>query len=172
MPTVSSFSSTNYLSANDGVTERRDNFTTSFTSLGVPTGATINGFKFTIRASKASEEHTFNSDGPLLFKVQKGSGDSATLSPAFGSNDSLTAVGTDFGDITLGSSSQLFGITWDSTTANAIQLIYDSSFDDTPEEFSLTFESAQCEVTYTLSGNGLIKLTSGFLKLKTGKITL
>ena len=81
-------------------------------------------------------------------------------------------MGTDFGDITLGSSSQLFGTTWDSATANAIQLIYDSSFDDTPEEFSLTFESAQCEVTYTLSGNGLIKLTSGFLKLKTGKITL
>ena len=172
MPTVSAFSTNQTFSANDGATDRITSLSTTFNNLGVPAGATINGFKFTLRLSKASEEHTFNSDGPLLFKVQKGSGDSATLSPAIGLNESLTAVGTDFGDITLGSSSQLFGTTWDSTTANAIQLIYDSSFDDTPEEFVLTFESAQCEVTYTPSGNGLIKLTSGFLKLKTGKITL
>ena len=129
MPTVSAFSSTNTFSSNDGNVSSETSFSTGFTSLGVPSGATINGFKFTIRASKRSEEHTFNSDGPLLFKVQKGSGDSATLSSAFGSNDSLTAVGEDLADITLGSSSQLFGTTWDSTTANAIQLIYDSSFE-------------------------------------------
>ena len=109
----------------------------------------------------------------ILFKIQKGSGDSATLSSAVGLNETLSSFGgEEFQDVTVGSSSQLFGTTWDSTTANAIQLIYDSSFDDTPEGFVLTFESAQCEVTYTAGGNGLIKHTSGFLKLKTGKITL
>ena len=173
MPTVSAFSSTNTFSSNDGNVSSETSFSTGFTSLGVPSGATINGFKFTIRASKRSEEHTFNSDGPLLFKVQKGSGDSATLSSAFGLNDSIDASGgEDFTDVTAGSSSQLFGLTWDTTTANAIQLLYNESFDDTPDGFSTFVDSIQCEVTYTAGGNGLIKLTSGFLKLKTGKITL
>ena len=171
MPTVSAFSTNQTFSANDGATDRITSLSTTFNNLGVPAGATINGFKFTLRLSKASEEHTFNSDGPLLFKVQKGSGDSATLSPAIGLNESLTAVGTDFGDVTVGSSSSLFGISWDSTTANGVTLKFDVEFDDTPEGFFVTADSVQCEVTYT-SADPSITLTSGLITLTGGTITI
>ena len=174
MPTVSAFSSTAALASNDAELVSESSFSTGFTSLGVPDGSIINGFKFTLRASKRLEDHTFNADGPLLFKIQKGSGDSATLSSAVGLNETLSSFGgEEFQDVTVGSSSQLFGLTWDSTTANAVQFVYNQSFSaDLPEGFSLFVNSVQCEITYTAGGNGLIKHTSGFLKLKTGKITL
>ena len=170
MPTVSAFSSTNYLSANDGGVQRISSFTTSFTSLGVPTGATINGFKFTVRLGKAEGGDVSGA----VWKVQKGSGDSATLSSAKSINESSDGVEVyeSFSDVTIGASNDLWGLSWNVTEANAVQLVFNAEL---VEGFSTVYlESAQCEIDYTAaaSGGGTITHTSGLILIKQGKITL
>ena len=170
MPTVSAFSSTNYLSANDGAVERVTSFTTSFTSLGVPSGATINGFKFTVRLAKVEGGDVSGA----VWKVQKGSGDSATLSSAKSINEESDGVEVfeSFSDVTIGASNDLWGLSWNVTEANAVQLVFNAEL---VEGFSTVYlESAQCEIDYTAaaSGGGTITHTSGLILIKQGKITL
>ena len=173
MPSVSAFSSNAVLASNDGEVTT-SNFTTGFSSLGVPSGATILGFKFTIRQSKR-DTSTMNNEGPTLFKVRVGSSDDDAESSALAINESETTAsgGETFEDVTVGSSSSLFGLTWDATSANAVNFIFNTSFGGVlPEGFALFIDSVHCEVTYAATGNGLITLTSGTMVLKQGTINL
>ena len=172
MATTSGFSSTNTFSANDGVTSRTSNWSSTFSNLAVPAGATVNGLKFTLRVAKGSEEEDISG---AHFKVISDT-DSDVISDGKGINEESGEVATftDYSDITVGASNDLWGLDWTVAQANGVTLQFNMEFVE-GAEFTTYWDSFQCEITYTaaaVAGAGKIIVKQGIITLKQGKITL
>ena len=131
-----------------------------FTSLSVPAGATINGIEVVVDGQGNSNIFT-----PLM-KVYNGTSWSSGLpfQGTFGKNNAEYDPGW-------GSSSTLWGLTWNTSTANAIQIQVDSST-LLPAGTQLYWDWVKVRITYTEVVIPPIKLNSGLIQLTSGKVIL
>ena len=134
-----------------------------FNDLTVPASATINGIELLIRMGGASL-----TDGATYFKVNNGTSDSSAkvANQAF-------PVYPPTGDITIGGSADLWGLTWNTTTANDITTKWDTAFHDSAG--TAYFDHVQVRITYTEGApdtSGPITITSGKISLTYGLITI
>ena len=134
-----------------------------FNDLSVPSGATINGIELLINMAGSGL-----TNGGAYFKVNNGTSDSAAKAP----NQNFSAYAT-FSDMSIGASNDLWGLTWDATTANDISALWDVTFHDSAG--TAYFDHVQVRITYTEGApdtSGPITITSGKISLTSGLITI
>jgi hypothetical protein len=133
-----------------------------FNSLSVPAGATINGIEVVVDGQGNTGNFI-----PLM-KVYNGTSWSNGLpfQGDFGKSNAEYDPGW-------GSSSNLWGLAWDATTAVAIQIQVDNST-MLPAGTQLYWDYIKVRITYTsgIIPNGKITLSSGLIQLTSGKVTL
>ena len=112
----------------------------SFSSLSISEGATINGIEIGAEGNSNSGANT-----PHMF-VYNG----ADWSSALANNGSFSRA-TSTIDPAWGSSSNLWGLSWDATTAAAIQIKMDSSSITSGRR--IFFDYIKVRITYTAGGN-------------------
>tara|TARA_R110002153_G_scaffold7889_2_gene34907 strand:- start:3931 stop:4425 length:495 start_codon:yes stop_codon:yes gene_type:complete len=151
------------VSAADGVTERNDNLTlSSYTSLTVPSGATVNGITLiwtggTIGWNQETEVMSVNNGGAAFSEPL-----SATLgTPTEGSK-------APYGILQFGGSTNLWGLTWTPDQANSIS----TKFTVVGEGQTAYHDAFQIGIHYTLLTSHKIIIPSGLVKISSGKITL
>ena len=132
--------------------------TLNFGNLSVPNGATINGLEITVEGQGSNFAAT-----PEIF-LNNGSSNSNGLAPSAAFNKSDQ-------DVTYGSSTQLWGLSWTNTTANEVVATIDVS---TIASGVLFWDHVFITVTYTegITSNGILKIDGGLIQLTSGKITL
>jgi hypothetical protein len=132
--------------------------TLNFGNLSVPNGATINGLEITVEGQGSNFAAT-----PEIF-LSNGSSHSSGIAPsgAFGKSDSLK---------TYGSSTELWGLSWTPSTANAVVATIDVS---TIASGELYWDYVFITVTYTegLVSSGAIQLNSGLVQINNGRVVL
>ena len=134
-----------------------------FNSLSVPAGATINGIEVVVDGQGNTGIFT-----PLM-KVYNGtswSNGTPFQGPAFSKNNVEYDPGW-------GSSSNLWGLTWDASTANAIQIQVDNST-MLPAGTQMYWDWVKVRITYTegILSNGKTTFQSGLIQLTSGKISI
>ena len=150
------------VSAADGVTERNANLTlSSYTSLTVPSGATVNGITLTWTGGTSG----WNEEDEVMF-VNNGGGFSDPLSATSGG---VTEGSTPpFGILIFGGSTNLWGLTWTPDQANSIS----TKFTVEGEGQTAYHDAFQIGIHYTLLTSHKIIIPSGLVKISSGKITL
>ena len=133
--------------------------TLEFGNLAVPAGATIDGLEITVEGQGSNFAAT-----PEIF-LNNGSSNSSGIAPSAAFNKSDQ-------DVTYGSSTQLWGLSWTPTSANAVSATIDVS---TIASGVLFWDYVVMAVYYTAAAAAAgapIKLTSGLIKITSGKISL
>ena len=130
--------------------------TLTFGNLSVPSGATINGLEITVEGQGNNFAAT-----PLIF-LDSGGSVSSGIAPSAAFNKSDATV-------TYGGPTELWGLSWTSTTANGVIATLDMSTISSGRVF---FDHLFMTVYYTEGALGFIKLTSGLVKITSGKISL
>tara|TARA_B100000287_G_scaffold423936_1_gene467873 strand:+ start:804 stop:1295 length:492 start_codon:yes stop_codon:yes gene_type:complete len=131
-------------------------------SLSVPAGATVNGIEIIwwggFSATLAESENKF------VWYVNNGSSNSALKQ----ANEVEYPIYSDVGRLTIGGSSDLWGLSWTPTTANSIVTGF------VTEIGTAYHDSFQVVISYTAAdaGNGKVSITSGKFSLTSGKITI
>ena len=127
-----------------------------FGNLNVPSGATVNGLEITVEGQGSNFAAT-----PEIF-LYNGSSNSSGIAPSgtFSKSDAT---------VTYGSSTQLWGLSWTNTTANAVVATIDVS---TITSGVLYWDYVFITVTYTEGIIPKIQLTQGLIQIINGKITL
>tara|TARA_R110001583_G_scaffold12865_1_gene56431 strand:+ start:43 stop:570 length:528 start_codon:yes stop_codon:yes gene_type:complete len=129
-----------------------------FGNLNVPSGATINGLAITVEGQGSNFATT-----PEIF-LYNGSSNSSGINAntAFNKSDSLKQYG---------SSTELWGLSWTNTTANAVVATIDVS---TIASGVLYWDYVLMTVTYTegLVSNGMLKIDSGLVQINNGRVVL
>mgnify|MGYP003653234338 CR=1 FL=1 len=132
--------------------------TLTFGNLNVPSGATVNGLEITVEG----QGNTF-AQTPEIF-LYNGSSNSSGIAPSgiFSKVDET---------VTYGSSTQLWGLSWTNTTANAVVATIDVS---TIASGRLFWDHVFITITYTegITSNGILKIDNGLIQLTLGKVTL
>ena len=145
----------------DGVTtglfnqSSADTVYSGFTSLSIPSGATINGIEVIVHASSNS----------TLLRVVLNDGTSYSSLRATNGLPGKTLATV---DPCWGSSSDLWGLSWDATTAAAIKIEIDASTMDSGGYF---WDWLKVRITYTeapAESFTTLKVSSGNLTLKSG----
>jgi hypothetical protein len=155
--------------ADDGTTGRlRDGQTfigTAFGNLSVPAGATIDGIIVEMEGYAAQGSH----DGNVGDWIAVSNDGGTTFSTAQSVTTGLwsTSIGA-FQVESAGGTSELWGMSWNATTANAIQVRMTWTSSDGNAVY---LDYAKVIVHYTsIPIKGKIQLTSGKLQLNSGKI--
>ena len=135
---------------------------TGFNSLSVPPGAIINGIEVVVDGQGNTGNFI-----PLM-KVYNGTSWSSGLpfQGDFGKNNAEYDPGW-------GSSSNLWGLTWNTSTANAIQIQVDNST-MLPAGTQMYWDWVKVRITYTegILSNGKTTFQSGLIQLRSGKISI
>ena len=129
----------------------------SFSSLSIPAGATINGIE--ILAEAAS--NTGPNEPTML--IWNGSSWSSALSNNGTWGKSVTTI-----DPAWGSSSNLWGLAWNATTAAAIQIKMDSSSITSGRRLFVDY--IKVRVTYTAAASGYGNAVNGVAAANIGKV--
>ncbi len=167
MATTTSFGdSPDAITAIDGSLIRSANLTVdSYSSLSVPTGATINGIVVTWTGGYSSG---VNPAATVMSVAYPGSGDSSILA----TNEPLSVTtGTDTSTITFGSSTNLWGLDWTVDQANTISTkMYISGLGVTfyHDAFQVTIHYTELNAVTSLSTS----ISSGIVKIESGKVII
>jgi hypothetical protein len=132
--------------------------TLNFGNLNVPSGATINGLEITVEGQGSNFATT-----PEIFLYNGSSNSSGILaSTEFNKSDSLKQYG---------SSTELWGLSWTPSTANAVVATIDVS---TIASGVLFWDYVLMTVTYTegVLSSGLIQLNNGLVQINNGRVVL
>ena len=169
MATTTSFGdSPDAITAIDGSLIRSANQTvSSYSSLSVPTGATINGIVVTWTGGYSSG---VDPAATVMSVSYSGSGNSSVLA----TNEPLSvATYSDTSTITFGGPEELWGLDWTVDQANAISTkMYTSGL------FSTFYHDAfQVTIHYTgdtdaVATEGPISISSGIVKIESGKVII
>ena len=164
MATTTSYAQDNSaVSAADGITERNANLTlSSYTSLTVPPGATVNGITLTWTGGTTG----WNEEDEVMFVNNGGAAFSEPLSATSGT--STEGSKAPFGILIFGGSTNLWGLTWTPDQANSIS----TKFTVVGEDQTAYHDAFQIAIHYTLLPSGKIIIPSGLVKISSGKITL
>ena len=120
----------------------------SFSSLSIPAGATINGIEILGEGAGNTGTNT-----PHMFVSYDGEDWSSALA-----NNSTFGKGYSTIDPAWGSSSNLWGLSWNATTAAAIQIKMDSS--SVPTNKRIFFDYIKVRITYTAAGGEIAKVSN------------
>jgi len=132
--------------------------TLHFGNLSVPDGATINGLEIAVEGAG----NNFAATPEII--LDNGSSNSSGIAPSGAFNKSDQTV-------TYGNSTELWGLSWTPSTANAVVATIDVS---TIASGVMFWDFVLMTVTYTegLIPNGMLKIDGGLIQLTSGKITL
>ena len=119
----------------------------SFNSLAIPVGATVDGIE--IIAEVAGNTGATN---PHMFVYNSADWSSAVASNSVFGKSYATV------DPAWGSSSNLWGLSWNATTAAAIQIKMDSS--SVPTNKRIFFDYIKVRITYTAAGGEIAKVSN------------
>ena len=160
MATTTSFgNSPLQITAIDGIVVRSANLTiASYPSLSVPAEATVNGIVVTWTGGYSGVE----ADAQVMSVAYEGSGNSSVLAA-----NSTPAEFSEISTVTYGSSTQLWGLTWTPTQANAIttKLFTDKN--------TFYHDAFQVTIHYIEAGGpSSINVSRGIINFSQGKITV
>jgi len=159
IPTISS-TGTSPMQAQDLLTLRAPAWTLNdFKALAVPQSATVIGIELLINMSGGNL-----TNGGEYFKVNNGTSDSSAKAAT-----TSFAQHPTFSNMTIGGTSDLWGLSWTPTTANNITAKWDISFNSGGN--TAYFDHVQIRISYK-PGAGKITLTSGKVILGKGKSTI
>jgi len=160
MAQTTSFTAIFPFQAIDGHIQRKNPLALSeYTSLAVPSGATVNGILITWTGGASSWDASTN----VMTVGYAGSGNSSNLS----ANSTVTQY-PDTGTTTFGGATNLWGLTWTPSQAAAINTKFAA-----PAGATGYHDALQVTIYYTVpvTPGGKIRLGGGKLKLR-GKISL
>ena len=149
----------NYLVSNDLTL-------TSYTDLDVPSGATINGI--TLSWLGGSNGQWSGEDKVMSVSNNKGSSFSGRLPTDSNVSNSPTLRPAVYGGAT-----NLWGLTWTAEQANSIQTNFYAGGPAEVTEYGNRHDAFHITIHYTPPvGGGKITISSGLVKISSGKITL
>ena len=131
----------------------------SFSSLSIPAGATINGIEIITEAAGKCGANTPE------FTVNNGTSDSSGLAFSGSLDRSMTTY-----DPGWGSSSNLWGLSWNATTAAGITITVDNSTMGSGGTKSWRCDYLKVRVTYTAAASGYGNIVNGVAAANIGKV--
>jgi len=153
---IAAWASSNNTRNNPSFNSSTGDITLQFGFLNVPSGTTITGLEITVEGQGSNFAAT-----PEIF-LNNGSSNSSGIAPSAAFNKSDQ-------DVTYGGSSELWGLSWTPTTANAVTATIDVS---TIASGVLFWDYVLMRVYYETGTGAPIKITSGLVKITSGKISL
>ena len=136
----------------------------SYTDLDVPSGATINGIILTWTGGTTEG---WDSSSHVMF-VNNGDGYSSGVR-----SNAVLSESPSLSSATYGGATNLWGLTWTVNQANSIRTKFNTDINEEEEIAPIGVHDAfQITIHYTPLTPGKITISSGLVKISSGKITL